>query len=410
MDDKLKKRIAQINAGTAPAGYKKTASGIIPVEWKNRNVGEYLTESREKGNKGDIAKKLTVKLWNKGVVEKNEIHRGSENTQYYVRKAGQFIYSKLDFLNCAFGIIPDELDRYETTLDLPCFDISGINPYYLLSTVTQRRFYEKWGVMSANGGRKARRISPEDFLEMPIPFPPLPEQQKIAEILTAQDAVIALMQKQIELKQQQKKYLMQKLLSGEVRVGDGEWKKTALKELIAPQSRYTDDLDNYPLYSLTIESGVIPKPEQYERSHLVKKENGYKIVMPNEFVYNPMNIRFGAVARHKCDFPVAVSGYYDIFEVKYPSDYVFFDNYLVSYNMLNYYDRVSTGSLIEKKRVHFSQFLEFKFYLPDKEERKQISEILSAQDKEIELLQQQLALEQQKKKAFMHFCSRERCG
>ena len=71
--------------------------------------------------------------------------------------------------------------------------------------------------MSANGGRKARRISPEDFLEMLIPSPPLPEQQKIAEILTAQDEVIALLQKRIELKQQQKKYLMQKLLSGEVR-------------------------------------------------------------------------------------------------------------------------------------------------------------------------------------------------
>ena len=44
---------------------------------------------------------MTVKLWGKGVYEKNET--GSANTQYFTRHAGQFIYSKLDFLNCAFG-------------------------------------------------------------------------------------------------------------------------------------------------------------------------------------------------------------------------------------------------------------------------------------------------------------------
>ncbi|MDE5937276.1 MAG: hypothetical protein K2G83_07715, partial [Ruminococcus sp.] len=61
-------------------------------EWKTKNIEEFLTESRIKGNSGDIAKKITVKLWNKGVFEKQEIRSGSENTQYYIRKAGQLIY------------------------------------------------------------------------------------------------------------------------------------------------------------------------------------------------------------------------------------------------------------------------------------------------------------------------------
>ena len=62
--------------------------------WEQRKVGDYLVESRERGSSGDVAKKLTVKLWGKGVTEKAEIS-GSAHTQYYVRHAGQFIYLSL---------------------------------------------------------------------------------------------------------------------------------------------------------------------------------------------------------------------------------------------------------------------------------------------------------------------------
>ena len=53
--------------------------------------------------------------------------------------------------------------------------------------------------------------------------------------------------------------------------------------------------------------------------------------------------------------------------------------------MITYYNKVSTGSLVEKQRVHFSDFLEFSLALPPLEERKKIAEILSTQDKAIEL-------------------------
>jgi len=53
--------------------------------------------------------------------------------------------------------------------------------------------------------------------------------------------------------------------------------------------------------------------------------------------------------------------------------------------MITYYNKVSTGSLVEKQRVHFSDFLEFSLALPTLEERKKIAAILSTQDKAIEL-------------------------
>ena len=77
-----------------------------------------------------------------------------------------------------------------------------------------------------------------------------------------------------------------------------EWENYHFSDLFVPYSEHTQDLDKYPLYSLTIEDGITAKTERYERSHLVKKEDSYKIVRPNDFAYNPMNLRFGAVSRH----------------------------------------------------------------------------------------------------------------
>ena len=180
-----------------------------------------------------------------------------------------------------------------------------------------------------------------------------------------------------------------------------EWNETSFSTLFTSTSDYTDDLDKYPLYSLTIEDGITPKTERYERSHLVKKEDSYKIVRPNDYAYNPMNLRFGAVARHKGNMPVAVSGYYDIFTTVFESDLPFMDSFLTCGPMITYYNRVSTGSLVEKQRVHFSQFLEFMLPLPSINERTKIAAILTTQDKVIEMKEKRLAEKQRQKKYLM---------
>lgn len=188
---------------------------------------------------------------------------------------------------------------------------------------------------------------------------------------------------------------------GKIGIAPSEWDEVHFSALFSERSIYTDDLDNYPLYSLTIEDGITVKPERYERSHLVKKENSYKVVRHNDYAYNPMNIRFGAVARHKRDISVAVSGYYDIFTTIHPSDLNFMDSFLTSDAMITYYNKVSTGSLLEKQRVHFSQFLQFRLSLPSLEERAKIAEILTTCDKVIALKEKRIAEKQRLKKYLM---------
>lgn len=179
--------------------------------WEEKKVGDYLKESLIKGNSGDVAKKLTVKLWGKGVFEKIQTLKGSENTKYYTRKSGQFIYSKLDFLNQAFGIIPDHLNNFETTVDLPCFDISKeLDAKFFLEYVMREAFYKKYGE-TADGSRKAKRIHADVFLEFPILLPTLKEQQKISGILSTIDNYILSENQCFEILKAHKKGLLQQL-------------------------------------------------------------------------------------------------------------------------------------------------------------------------------------------------------
>lgn len=176
--------------------------------WEQRKVGDVLTESRDLGHSGDIAKKLTVKLWGKGVCAKDD--KGSASTQYFIRHAEQFIYSKLDFLNSAFGVIPNELENYESTADLPAFNCIGVNPYFMFYRAIQPSFYLTNG-MIADGSRKAKRIHVNTFLEMPLDLPSMDEQRKIENFFTSLDHLITLHQRELDHLKLLKKGMLQQM-------------------------------------------------------------------------------------------------------------------------------------------------------------------------------------------------------
>jgi type I restriction enzyme S subunit len=184
-----------------------------PIEF-----GEILKESRIAGSDGSSARKITVKLYGKGALEKSENYSGSVNTRYYIREKGQLIYSKLDFLNGAFAIIPDSLDGFETTLDLPAFDISPeVNSAWLIEYLTRPSYYTKQ-VSLARGQRKARRIPPEEFLNSKVRLPDRNTQDRLAKILSDADEEISLAKERQNAHERQKRGLMQRLLTGEWRV------------------------------------------------------------------------------------------------------------------------------------------------------------------------------------------------
>lgn len=164
-----------------------------------------------------------------------------------------------------------------------------------------------------------------------------------------------------------------------------EWEKIQIGNLIKERKEYTSDFEKYPLYSFTIESGITPKSDRYERSFLVKKEGDlFKIVHQNDFVMNPMNLRFGALNYSKINQTVSVSGYYDIFTIDACKYNEFWNAYLKTPRMLYTYNTIATGSLVEKKRVYFKQLKELKMCIPSEMEKNKINEFINLLNERIQ--------------------------
>lgn len=187
-------------------------------EWTIRKIDSILNEDKEVATEADINKRLTVRLNLKGIekrVAKNIEIEGA--TTHYIRKAGQFIYGKQNLHKGAFAIIPTELDGYQSSSDLPAFnfknDIDSCWFYYYLS---RENYYKQLEKIATGTGSK--RIQPKELLEIKIKVPNIDEQKKIVEILSLVDNEIELLEKELEVLKLQKKGLMQRLLTGEVRV------------------------------------------------------------------------------------------------------------------------------------------------------------------------------------------------
>lgn len=169
-----------------------------------------------------------------------------------------------------------------------------------------------------------------------------------------------------------------------------DWEMVRFNELFDEIVNLSNDTETYPLYSLTLENGVTPKTERYERSHLLKdkEENEFKLISQGEIAINPMNLRFGAFFMSKVPKTVSLSAYYDIVKAKNDTvNTIFYDAFMKSTPARRLYQRIATGSLDEKKRVHLSELNKQFVPYPKKEEQEKIAEILSAWDEGIETLE-----------------------
>lgn len=180
-----------------------------------------------------------------------------------------------------------------------------------------------------------------------------------------------------------------------------DWNTVRLKSLFIEVNEKTGNTIKFPLYSLTVQDGVTKKTERYNREFLVKKEDNFKIVRSNYFVSNPMNMTIGALAQYKGSHDISVSGYYNVFKniSKYKNQ--FLEDYLKSSKMIWLYKSVATGSLIEKQRVHFTQFIELAVKLPDYKEANKISDFMETLTKSIRLQQEKVDLLKEQKKGYM---------
>lgn len=191
----------------------KDENGEEYPEWEEARLNNVLSISEK--IKTEIIEKdklLTVKLHMQGIkVNKNVDTLNIGATVYYKRKAGQFIYGKQNFFNGAFGIVPEELDGYLSSGDIPALNINRdrIIPEYLINYIGRTEFYKKTENLSSGTGSK--RIHEKTLLEIVINIPCVAEQERIANFLSNIDLVIDKENKKLEELKRWKKGLLQQM-------------------------------------------------------------------------------------------------------------------------------------------------------------------------------------------------------
>ena len=264
---------------------------------------------------------------------------------------------------------------------MPCRPKNNYASKFLGYCLNSVKYHDK--LFPLMQGVKVTSISRSGIQNTDIIVPDdITEQEKIAEFLSQLNEIIKFETLKCEKILRIKSSMLEKMFpQGESELPDirfegftDNWEIHELGDTIVECTERTSDFEKYPLYSLTIDSGITEKTERYERGFLVTKdEDLFKIVPANCFVTNPMNLRFGAVGFNQKPHAVSVSGYYDVFSIDAGQCSDFWYAYLKTSSTMKKYDDAATGSLIEKRRVHFSELKKIKLSVPKSmDEKKKI--------------------------------------
>ena len=138
-------------------------------------------------------RQLTVRLHGKGVVLRGEVN-GSQiaSERAFAVREGQFILSRIDARNGAFGLVPASLDGAVVSRDFPSFDVdeSRVLPSFL-EWMSKTREFVSICQLASEGTTNRVRLQEAKFLEAEIPLPPLAEQQRIVARIEALAGKIA---------------------------------------------------------------------------------------------------------------------------------------------------------------------------------------------------------------------------
>ena len=187
-------------------------------DWEQRKLGDISYKVKEKNKTGEFTETLTNSA-EYGIINQRDffdkdISNAKNLTGYYVVKNDDFVYNPRISNFAPVGPIKrNKLGRTGVMSPLYyVFRTHDIDKNYFekyFDTVYWHRFME----LNGDSGARADRFAIKDsvFVEMPIPYPTMDEQQKIGAFFKQLDYTIALHQRKLDLLKEQKKGFLQKM-------------------------------------------------------------------------------------------------------------------------------------------------------------------------------------------------------
>lgn len=393
-----------IKMGTVPSNYKKTKKGnIIPFDWEVKDF--YSCVSIVNGQV-DPTNPPYIDMKHVGL-ENIEKHTGRllfiKTAREEKLTSGKYFFNKGTVL---YGKIRPELRKvYYAEFDGICSaDIyplkpkENLYPKFLKYLITDERFYRF--AVSASMRTGMPKINRDDIGGYYFLIPKKAEQEQIANILSTWDQAIELKEKLIDEKKKQKTGLMQKLLTGKVRLPSfiGEWKEVKLGKVIREINDKTTENNQYQVLTSS-RQGIFLQEEYFNKSVASSNNIGYKIIKKGQFTYRTMSddgsFKFNRLMEYEEGI---VSPAYVVFETTKINP-VFLMNLMNDYSFNKHIQKETQGGT--RLSLKYNSLKEFVIKIPSIEEQDAIANVLNIVDKVIELNQKELEKIKLQKKGLM---------
>jgi type I restriction enzyme S subunit len=245
---------------------------------------------------------------------------------------------------------------------------------------------------------------------IPIDFPTLPEQQKIATFLTAVDEKLQALKQKKSLLEQYKKGVMQKIFSQELRFKDdngnafSDWEEKKLGEVAEKRIIKNKDNKINLVFTNSALQGIVNQRDFFDKD-IANQNNllGYYLVEKNDFIYNPRISNLapvGPISRNHLDTGI-MSPLYSVFRFKEGSlDFIehFFNSpvwYLHMKDISNY------GARDDRMSFSTGDFYKMPIPFPTLSEQTKIANFLSAIDEKINQCEAQITKTEVYKKGLL---------
>ena len=216
MTPEVKERIDQLRHGNVPEGYKKTKTGILPVDWAICTIDECLerVEHPVDVQADEVYTQIGIRSHGKGLFYKEPV-TGEDlgNKPVFWIEPDCFVLNIVFAWEQAIGKTTQSEVGMIGSHRFPMYrPVDGkIDIDYLISYLMTKRGKDILEAASPGGAGRNRTLGQDRFMKSKIVLPTPEEQKKIAEILTTQDKVIELEGREIEEIKKAKRFFLSKM-------------------------------------------------------------------------------------------------------------------------------------------------------------------------------------------------------
>lgn len=392
-----------------PQGYKNSPLGIIPNEWEVKRLGE-ISQMFSGGTP-----KSTEQMYFNGeipFIKSGEI--SNAKTEQYLSELGlknssAKLIERGDLLYALYGATSGEcaLSKISGAINQAILCIrptKDVDRYFLLSFLQKGKEYYYNSYLQGGQGN----LSADIVKGYKILTPPLPEQRKIAEVLSTWDRAIEKQMLLVEKLELRKKGLMQQLLTGKKRLHgfSEEWKKVKLGD-IAKRIVRKNNIECSNVVTISAQKGFVRQTDFFNKKIASETVENYYLVKRDEFCYNKSycnGFPMGAIKRLKEFDQAVVTTLYICFSIQPERASLDFIEQYFSLGLLN---RGLMKIANEGGRAHGllnvtpNDFFNTELMLPPFDEQKAISSILLNAHEEVIFAKSKLEFLRKEKKGLM---------